>query len=61
MEKANYPTDCTFYPQCEFLKELVRDIPRNLKLTKSIILPIRAESLCSECASFERRPIKTVA
>ena len=61
MEKAKYPTDCIFFPQCESLKELVRDIPRNLKLTKSIVLQKRAESFCAECVNFERRPIKTVA
>jgi hypothetical protein len=37
MKKVKYPTDCIFFPQCESLKELVRDIPRNLKLTKSIV------------------------
>ncbi len=61
MEKAKYPTDCIFYPQCELLKELVRDIPQNLKLTKSIVLQKRAESFCAECGNFERRPIETVA
>lgn len=61
MAKARYPTDCIFFPQCKSLEELVRDIPRNLKLTRSIVLPIRAESLCAECGNFERRPIKTFA
>lgn len=61
MKKARHPADCIFFPQCESLEELVRDIPRNLKLTKSIILPIRAESLYAECGNFERRPIKTFA
>jgi hypothetical protein len=61
MKMVKYPMDCIFFPQCESLKELVRDIPRNLKLTKSIVLQKRAESFCAECVSFERRPIKTVA
>ena len=61
MKQVKYPTDCIFFPHCESLEELVRDIPRNLKLTKSIVLQKRAESFCAECGNFERRPIKTVA
>jgi hypothetical protein len=58
MAKTRYPTDCMFYPQCERLKELVRDIPDDLVLTRTIALQKRAEPICAQCPDFEPKPYR---
>ncbi len=58
MAKRRYCTDCTHYPRCESLKELVRDIPEGLVLTRTIALQKRAEPICAQCSAFEPKPYR---
>ena len=53
MAKRRYYTDCVLYPQCESLKELVRDIPKDLVLTRTVVLQKGAEPICTKCPDFE--------
>lgn len=53
MQQRRSPTDCKNYPLCENLKTLVKEIPPDLFITKTIVLQKEAESLCSVCDDFE--------
>jgi hypothetical protein len=56
MAKRRYYTDCVLYPQCESLKELVRDIPKGLVLTRTVVLQKGAESICAQCPDWKPKP-----
>lgn len=53
MQQRRSPTDCKNYPLCENLKALVKEIPPDLFITKTIVLQKEAESVCSVCNDFE--------
>jgi hypothetical protein len=52
------PMDCMFYPACEPMKELLRDIPVSLVLMRTVLLQREAESICAQCPDWEPKPYR---
>jgi len=58
MTELRKPMDCTFYPACEPMRELLRDIPVSLVLTRTVLLQREAKSICAQWPDWEPKPYR---
>jgi hypothetical protein len=58
MAELRKPMDCVFHPGCEPMKELLRDIPVSLVLTRTVLMQREAESICAQCLDWETKPYR---
>jgi hypothetical protein len=55
MTENRKPIDCKNYPFCDHLKSVLEEIPGDLLVTKTVVLQIKARSLCAQCADLEQK------
>ena len=55
------PMDCRYYPLCQGLQALNRDIPASFSGIHAIVLQRVAESICDKCRDYEAKDMEGAA